>query len=211
MDKCPIFGNNCPYLKTISIVDVENGKASDQVKVCYSCIGDCIEKKLPIKEIKEIKEKKEDMLNIEDMSAIIEDVKKLSGELIDKSKTIRPLDAKEIPDKVCPNCGISLKEISKEGRLGCSMCYDWFKDELAAVMHHAQEGGLHHVGKVPKKWKKELSNKQKENELQLEILGLELDMDTAILKEDYESAASIRDKIKELRSVLNENLSDRLQ
>jgi protein arginine kinase activator len=191
MDKCPISGNNCPYLKTISIVDIEGGKASNQVKVCYSCIGDCMGKELPIKE--EEKEGKEDTLNIEDMSAIINDF-----------KTLQPLEAKKIPNKVCPNCGMTLKEISKGGRLGCSMCYDWFKDELAAAIHHAQEGASHHVGKVPGKRKKELSDKQKENELQLEILGLEIEMDTAVLKEDYESAASFRDKIKELRSILNE-------
>ena len=202
MDKCPISGNNCPYLKTISIVDIEDGKASSQVKVCYSCIGDCIDEKLLIKEIKE---KKEDTLNIKDMSAIIENIKKIND-----SKTIQPLEAKEVPNKVCPNCGISLKEIGKEGRLGCSMCYDWFKDELTAVIHHAQEGASHHVGKVPKKRKKELSDKQKENELQLEILGFEIEMDTEVLKEDYESAASFRDQIKELRSILNETLSDRL-
>jgi len=199
MDKCPISGNNCPYLKTISIVDIEDGKASNQVKVCYSCVGDCMGKELPIKE------KKEDILNIEDISAIVENIKKPND-----SKTLQPLEAKKIPNKVCPNCGISLKEISKEGRLGCSMCYDWFKDELTAAIHHAQEGASHHVGKVPVKRKKELSDKQKENELQLEILGLEIEMDTAVLKEDYESAASFRDKIKELRSILNENLSDRL-
>ena len=158
MDKCPISGDSCPYLKTISIVDIEDGKASNQVKVCYSCIGDCMEKELPIKE------KKEDILNIEDMSAIIENIKKIND-----SKTIQPLEAKEVPNKVCPNCGISLKEISKEGRLGCSMCYDWFKDELTAVIHHAQEGSSRHVGKVPKEWKKELSDRQKENELELEI------------------------------------------
>ena len=192
MDKCPISGNNCPYLKTISIVDIEGGKASSQVKVCYSCIGDCIKEKLPTQE------KKEDTLNIED-------IKKNND-----SKTIQPLEAKEVPNKVCPNCGISLKEISREGRLGCSMCYDWFKDKLTAVIHHAQGGASHHVGKAPKKRNKELSDKQKENELQLEILGFEIEMDTAVLKEDYESAASFRDKIKELRSVLNENLSDRL-
>ena len=208
MDKCPISGNSCPYLKTISIVDIEDGKASNQVKVCYSCIGDCIEEELPIKGKKE---KKEDILNIEDMSAaIIENIKKISGGLISDSKTIQPLEAKEVPNKVCPNCGISLKEIGKEGRLGCSMCYDWFKDELTAVIHHAQEGASHHVGKVPEKRKKELSDKQKENELELEILGLEIELDTAVIKEDYESAASFRDKIKELRSILNENLSDRL-
>lgn len=197
MDKCPISGNNCPYLKTISIVDVEDGKASNQVKVCYSCVGDCIEGKLPIKE------KKEDALSIEYMSAIIENIENI--------KFLQPLEAKEVPNKVCPNCGLSLEEIKKEGRLGCSMCYDWFKDELAAVIHHAQEGASHHVGKVPVKRKKELSDKQKENKLQLEILELEIEMDTAALKEDYESAASFRDKIKELRSILNENLSDRLQ
>lgn len=205
MDKCPISGNNCPYLKTISIVDIENGKAFNQVKVCHSCIGDCMGKELPIKE------KKEDILNTADVSGIIENIKKINDSCSASTyKNLQPLEAKKIPNKVCPNCGISLKEISKEGRLGCSMCYDWFKDELTVVIHRAQEGASHHVGKVPVKRKKELSDKQKENELQLEILGLEIEMDTAALKEDYESAASFRDKIKELRSILNENLSDRL-
>jgi protein-arginine kinase activator protein McsA len=208
MDKCPISGNNCPYLKTISIVDIENGKAFNQVKVCHSCIGDCMGKELPIKEKKE-DILNEDILNIEDMPALIEDIKKVS-KLISDSKTLEPLEAKEVPNKVCPNCGISLKEISKEGRLGCNLCYDCFEDELTTVIHHAQKGGSRHVGKVPKKWKKKSFMKQTENELELEILESEIELDAAILKEDYESAASFRDKIKELRSNLNENLSDRL-
>jgi protein arginine kinase activator len=184
-------------------VDIENGKASSQIKVCYSCIGDCIDGELPMQE------KKEDILNIEDVPVIIENIKKIS-KLISDSKTLEPLESKEVTNKVCPNCGISLKEISKEGRLGCNLCYDYFKDELTAVIHHAQEGALRHVGKVPKKWKKKLFMKQTENELELEILELEIELDAAILKEDYESAASFRDKIKELRANLNENLSDRL-
>jgi protein-arginine kinase activator protein McsA len=194
MSKCPISGNECHYLKTISIVDVENGKASKEIKVCYSCLSDCVGKELPIQKDKDTP----------DISELAEKIKEISHNLMHTSQPMVPLEAKEVPNKVCPNCGISLKKISQEGRLGCQMCYDWFRTELDVIIHHAHDGATKHVGKVPKKWNKEVTKKQKENDLGLEILGLEIELDAAILKEDYESAAALRDKIKELRSSLNE-------
>ena len=195
MDKCPISGNKCPYLKTISIVDIENGKASNQMKVCYSCVGDYLGKT----EEKKEKIANEDVLGVEDVSKITKHIKQMA-ELIDDYKTLTPLAAKEVPNKICPNCGITLEKITKEGRLGCAMCYDWFRTELDPIIHHAHDGMTKHVGKVPKKRNKEISEKQKINELEFEILKMEIEMETAIKKEDYETAASIRDELKKLKT-----------
>ena len=83
MDKCPISGDSCPYLKTISIVDIEDGKASNQVKVCYSCIGDCMEKELPIKE------KKSGLFKLILKKPLVADVKEVKENIRSRSAKLR--------------------------------------------------------------------------------------------------------------------------
>ena len=34
----------------------------------------------------------------------------------------------------CPNCGLTYQNFRKLGRLGCSVCYDAFKKELAPLL-----------------------------------------------------------------------------
>jgi len=48
----------------------------------------------------------------------------------------------------CPECGVSLEEFRKKGRLGCGRCYQAFEnalEPLLAVLHR----GDRHTGKVP--------------------------------------------------------------
>jgi len=44
----------------------------------------------------------------------------------------------ETPDKktvlICKNCGMSYEDFSKNGRLGCSTCYESFKKPLSVVI-----------------------------------------------------------------------------
>lgn len=96
----------------------------------------------------------------------------------------------------CTNCGMSYDEFRKFGRLGCSQCYDSFKMHLGTLLKKVH-GSNHHLGKTPTKIppseKKIIENLQE----------LKLKLEHAIQVEDFELAAEIRDKIRELENKGN--------
>jgi len=101
-------------------------------------------------------------------------------------------DVKEI--NVCEKCGMSYQEFKKNGKLGCENCYESFYEMLIPVIKRIQKNSKH-IGKFPSKLKgKIVLDKEKE------ILKLKLK--EAITKEQYELAAEIRDKIREMEGNL---------
>jgi protein arginine kinase activator len=90
----------------------------------------------------------------------------------------------------CSKCGMSLEEFQKTGRLGCSTCYDTFGEVLKPLIKRLH-GSLQHTGKVPVRFSKTVS-------ITREIAKLKDLLNKAIEKEEYEKAAEIRDKIKDL-------------
>ena len=52
----------------------------------------------------------------------------------------------KIETKVCPVCFSSFASILKDGKFGCSTCYDIFKDEFKSSILNVQDGESH-VGK----------------------------------------------------------------
>lgn len=91
---------------------------------------------------------------------------------------------------MCPTCGISLAEFRGSGRFGCPNDYKVFQDALIPLLEKIQHG-VRHVGTVPSHAGIEL---QKENEL----IRLRRELERAVQREEYEEAASIRDRIREL-------------
>lgn len=90
----------------------------------------------------------------------------------------------------CSKCGMTVQELNKTGMLGCTNCYEVFGDSIQAMLKRIH-GNVKHHGKVPVK----ISGKIKEeNNLRL----LKEDLQKCISREDYEQAAIIRDKIREL-------------
>lgn len=97
--------------------------------------------------------------------------------------------------KVCNKCNSSYKEIVKSGRMGCPDCYKTFKDEIMPSLLKMQNGSKH-IGKKPN-LTSELNIDEKE------ISMLEKELKNAILNEEYEKAATLRDEIREKRGELN--------
>lgn len=96
----------------------------------------------------------------------------------------------------CPRCGMARDEFRKTGRLGCADCYNTFMAELAVAikaMHHSTQ----HVGKIP-------AREGLQTRIKSQIARLQKDLQSAISREDYEQAASIRDQISEIRSASDE-------
>ena len=51
----------------------------------------------------------------------------------------------------CETCGMTFAEFRKDGVLGCPDCYRSFEQLLGALIERAQEGGTHHIGKIPQR------------------------------------------------------------
>lgn len=92
----------------------------------------------------------------------------------------------------CPTCGMTLKEFGKKSLLGCPGDYDLFKPQLEPLIEKSQAGHNRHCGKVPSRTPKQAKH-------QIELAQLQKDLDAAVRAEDYESAATLRDRIKQLQ------------
>jgi protein arginine kinase activator len=94
----------------------------------------------------------------------------------------------------CESCGLTYTQFSKLGRFGCSECYKYFEDRLDPLFKRVH-GNTVHVGKVPKRTGGRIQQKR-------EIERLKKELVLRVEQEDFESAARIRDQIKELeRSI----------
>lgn len=96
----------------------------------------------------------------------------------------------------CKNCGMAYSEFKKTGLVGCMECYDSFKTAMTPVIKRVQ-GGVDHIGKIPKKSGKEIMERRK-------LLKLKEELSGAILNEEYELAAELRDKIREIQGANKE-------
>lgn len=92
----------------------------------------------------------------------------------------------------CIKCNSTFNEILADGKLGCSDCYYVFETELLPTIESIHVKAFH-VGKRPQKYM------QIEN-IEDEIFNLKQRIDKAIETQDFEKAAVIRDKIKELEN-----------
>jgi protein arginine kinase activator len=94
----------------------------------------------------------------------------------------------------CPACGFTQADFKKTGRLGCPQCYDTFAEGLESLLR-AMHKGTRHAGKVP-------ANLQKVLQTEAELRALQEDLDRAVSTENYEGAAEIRDRIRQITGVL---------
>jgi len=99
------------------------------------------------------------------------------------------------PKLKCPKCGLTYEDFKKVGRLGCGECYNAFKEALVPLLKRIH-GSTQHCGKSPKKIAKIVKAKN-----DLDVLKERLQK--AVQKEDFEEAAKLRDKIKEIEKKNN--------
>ncbi|MFD0961908.1 UvrB/UvrC motif-containing protein [Paenibacillus chungangensis] len=90
----------------------------------------------------------------------------------------------------CEECGLTYSQFSKIGRFGCSSCYKHFTDRLDPLLKRVH-GSTVHSGKIPKRSGGQIQRKR-------EIEELRQDMQRHIENEEFEEAASLRDRIREL-------------
>lgn len=95
----------------------------------------------------------------------------------------------------CMRCGMTLEEFNKTGKMGCSQCYDVFFEPLQGLLKHIQ-GNTRHHGKVPESY-------SISHAAEIENEKLKQELKECIRAEEYERAASIRDRIRQLESEGN--------
>ncbi len=103
----------------------------------------------------------------------------------------KPMGEAEKIDLQCRNCGMTYEDFRKFGRLGCSECYEAFKGQLAALLKKVH-GSNQHLGKTPVRMPQ--SEKKRIEGFQ----DLKNQLMQAIQMEDFEKAADLRDKIRDL-------------
>ncbi|WP_308636608.1 UvrB/UvrC motif-containing protein [Paenibacillus silvisoli] len=103
---------------------------------------------------------------------------------------VNTIGAKPQQQLRCDNCGLTYTQFSKMGRFGCSNCYTQFGSKLDPILKRVH-GNTTHVGKIPKRTGVQIQIKREIEELRREL-------HQRIEQEEFENAAQIRDRIREL-------------
>jgi|YNPMSStandDraft_1061717.scaffolds.fasta_scaffold10805_2 protein arginine kinase activator len=86
----------------------------------------------------------------------------------------------------CPKCGLTYASLKAEGRMGCASDYTLFRSTLEPLLeriHRATE----HTGKRPRA-----------AQLRAEMEELRQRLEEAVARENYEQAAQLRDRIRQM-------------
>jgi protein arginine kinase activator len=92
----------------------------------------------------------------------------------------------------CPQCGFTMEDLRKVGRLGCPACYRAFSGEILQRLPSLHKG-TEHIGYMPEGLVKQQAVRQEHSDL---VARLE----AAVLEERFEDAARLRDRIDELET-----------
>ncbi|MCP4649149.1 MAG: hypothetical protein GY853_03590 [PVC group bacterium] len=109
--------------------------------------------------------------------------------LVDFGAPVTSSGGKKVVVK-CPNCKMTYEDFRKSGRLGCSQCYDVFKETLEPLLKKIH-GSIQHLGKAPVRSGEIMKTKKTLQDLQLRL-------QKAIQAEAFEDAAKLRDEIKKI-------------
>lgn len=90
----------------------------------------------------------------------------------------------------CSTCGMTYNQFTQVGRFGCPDCYDNFSARLEPLLRRIQSSNTH-TGKVPQKSDDKIQQRRR-----LDTLRKELQQ--AVMSEQFERAAKLRDEIRAL-------------
>ncbi|UCF98765.1 MAG: UvrB/UvrC motif-containing protein [Spirochaetaceae bacterium] len=99
---------------------------------------------------------------------------------------------KEKKNIICPQCGSTWESIQKREKFGCAECYVAFNREIHFLLEKMGVQSTHR-GKLPKglsTYKRYL----------VDVVKLKEGLKEALKREDYEKAARIRDRIRDLEN-----------
>ena len=99
----------------------------------------------------------------------------------------------------CKLCGSTMNDIKKTGKVGCSECYDTFFSELTPTIRSVH-GNTEHIGKRPVIEYETIEDDKPEKQKGESLDDLKAQLKKAIEDENFERAAELRDKIKEMEA-----------
>ncbi|MDD5291743.1 MAG: UvrB/UvrC motif-containing protein [Candidatus Omnitrophica bacterium] len=174
---CDVCGKNQATVHLTEIVD-------EQMTELHLCEGCAKQKSMQM----------EQQFGLSDLLAGLADFGKHTGE-------IEPLKLK------CPNCNLTYEDFKKIGRLGCSSCYSTFIRYLLPLLKRIH-GTTVHTGKVPKGAAVGVSaadssfrkTAETTSSPKNDMLELKTKLQEAVRLENFEEAAKLRDKLKELEN-----------
>jgi protein arginine kinase activator len=157
---------------TIHLTEIEQGQRTE-THLCQQCAqkqGLAMQSQMPLNEL---------------LSNLLAAAKTVS------SDAQSPVSAFSQPDIPCPACGMTLRKFSETSLLGCPEDYKHFHNELMPLIERTHAGHGQHCGKVPSQSGPQMKN-------QVEQLRLRQQLEQAVRSEDYETAARLRDQIRQL-------------
>ena len=92
----------------------------------------------------------------------------------------------------CDRCGMTVDEFNRTGKMGCSHCYDVFREPMKVLLKRIQ-GNTRHQGKIPDRY-------AAAHAAEMEVERLQQELKECIRVENYERAAVIRDRIRQLEA-----------
>ncbi len=116
------------------------------------------------------------------------------GKEKEKRKKNSPRVAEEL---ACPFCEATWTDLRNSGRIGCTVCYETFEQPIGQLLENTQ-GSAKHLGKFPPH--------RGDQTFESELRRMQVELDKAVAKEQYEAAAKLRDQIRELRRT-NDSLN----
>lgn len=96
-------------------------------------------------------------------------------------------------DVVCERCGTTLSQFTKSGKLGCPCCYTAFRKQLTPMLQQIH-GRVQHAGRKPLD-----TEAAQQRRSVYERLSRQLEQ--AVAMEDFESAAMLRDQLRQLSAA----------
>src|SRR5699024_6912764 len=101
---------------------------------------------------------------------------------------------KEEKDLIYSICELTINKFSHIGKFSCKDCYSSYKSKINHILKRVHSGNIRHIGKIPKRGGQVLHNKK-------ELESYRNELNKLIIDENFEKAAVIRDKIKEIEQA----------
>ena len=106
------------------------------------------------------------------------------------------------PQRRCETCGLTFEQFRESGRLGCSHCYEVFREELTPILKRVH-GSTEYMGYMSRRLLDTLAGAAptSANGGQSPLAEMKKQMALAVEREDFEEAARLRDAIREAESA----------
>lgn len=170
----------------IQVCDVEQNAVAHQFAVCNDCMT--LLKRLvfdpatPLIPTADALKQVQGMLSSKDKNLVLPEAPRALAVAAAKP---------EAPAPACPTCGMTLAEFKQRGRFGCANDYEVFAAHIDPLLERIHDvTPPQHKGRMPRG-----QADTRATDKARELAALKDQLENAVLAEDYERAATLRDRI----------------